>query len=113
MTDEESKDIVPENNNLEKKEPMPIQTALSYERTVLSYETTMMAWIRTSTSLISFGFTIYKVLEDLQRRDPQPRLLTPRIVGLMMIGFGFLSLLLAQIQHNQAIKKLKKNYTGI
>ena len=30
------------------------------DRTRLAYERTLMAWVRTATSLISFGFTIYK-----------------------------------------------------
>jgi uncharacterized membrane protein YidH (DUF202 family) len=31
---------------------------LSLQRTVLSHERTMLAWVRTSTSLITFGFGI-------------------------------------------------------
>jgi uncharacterized membrane protein YidH (DUF202 family) len=36
---------------------------LSIKRTRLSYDRTLMAWIRTATSLISFGFTIYKFFD--------------------------------------------------
>src|SRR5262249_28618447 len=35
-------------------------TELALERTRAAYERTMMAWIRTATSLITFGFTVYK-----------------------------------------------------
>lgn len=84
-------------------------TNLSLERTALSHERTLMSWIRTATSMITFGFTIYKFFEEMSPANAQ-RILTPRIVGMTMIGFGFLGLLLAQIQHQAARKKLKAHY---
>lgn len=36
-------------------------TLLAADRTRLAYERTLMAWVRTSTSLIAFGFTIYQL----------------------------------------------------
>jgi uncharacterized membrane protein YidH (DUF202 family) len=49
--------------------PLDRSTELAFERTRVAYERTMMAWIRTATSLITFGFTIYKFfqLEGLGR----------------------------------------------
>jgi putative membrane protein len=38
-------------------------TELAFDRTRAAYERTMMAWIRTATSLITFGFTIYKFFQ--------------------------------------------------
>lgn len=90
------------------------RTIMSYQRTALSYERTLMSWIRTSTSLISFGFTIYKVFQELNERTHQTqKIFTPRVVGMVMIGFGFLSLLIAQLQHERALKNLKQEYPGI
>ncbi len=37
-------------------------TRLAVDRTRLAHERTLMAWVRTATSLIPFGFTIYKFL---------------------------------------------------
>jgi hypothetical protein len=45
-------------------------TALALERTRLAHERRLMAWVRTATSLISFGFTIYKAFEYLRQRQP-------------------------------------------
>ncbi len=86
---------------------------LALARTALAYERTLMAWIRTSISLISFGFTIYKFFEEFSKNEERDRILTPRLVGLIMIGFGFIALLLAQIQHNAAIRKLRTEYPAV
>ena len=87
------------------------RTDLALERTTLAYERTLMAWIRTATSLISFGFTIYKFFQEVQSETGSSgKIFSPRIVGMIMIGFGFLGLLFAEIQHLQAIKRLKRSY---
>jgi putative membrane protein len=89
------------------------RTELSYERTALSYERTLMSWIRTATSLISFGFTIYKFFEEVQKSGHRSALITPRMLGMIMIGFGVVGLLFAQIQHIMAYKKLKTEYPPV
>ena len=38
-------------------------TRLALSRTILAHDRTLMAWVRTSTSMISFGFTIYKFFQ--------------------------------------------------
>jgi len=89
------------------------RTDLSFQRTALSYERTLMSWIRTAISLISFGFTIYKVFQELLKDNPGARLLSPRVVGMLMILFGLTGLLFALIQHNIAYKRLKAEYPQI
>ncbi len=42
------------------------RTRLAVTRTVAALDRTLMAWIRTATSLISFGFTIYKFFQALR-----------------------------------------------
>ena len=86
---------------------------LAFERTILSQESNMMAWVRTAISLISFGFTIYKILGETAKAAGVPhRLLNPRLIGMVMISFGLIALLLAQIQHHNSIKRIKKYYPG-
>ncbi len=41
-----------------KNEPLPD------DKTFLAYTRTLLAWIRTSTSLLTFGFAIYKLLQQ-------------------------------------------------
>ena len=77
---------------------LPAATQLALDRTRLAHERTLMAWVRTSTSLISFGFTIYKFFQYLQRETDRPlpasALLGPAQFALMMIGIGLTALLL-------------------
>ena len=89
----------------------PSTTDLAVDRTRLAHERTLMAWIRTSASLISFGFTIHKFFQYLHEQGKgHDRLLGPREFGLMMIGIGLVVLLLATIQHHRDIKALRKNF---
>ena len=41
------------------------QTTLGFERTLMSSDATLMSIVRTSLSLIGFGFTIYTVFQKL------------------------------------------------
>jgi putative membrane protein len=68
----------------------------------------MMAWVRTATSLISFGFTIYKFFQfDISKGQSGDHLIGPREFAMMMIGIGLLSLVMATIQHRQDRNVLK------
>jgi putative membrane protein len=89
---------------------MESSTELALQRTLLAYERTLMAWVRTAISLISFGFTIYKFFEGLRETGelPKPRhLLGSRTFALVMISIGLVTLILATIQHQQNVTRLK------
>lgn len=78
-------------------EALPTSNQLGADRTWMAYERTLMAWIRTATSMIGFGFTVYKFFEG---RPPNPHaLLSSRDFAILMIGFGLISLVLATVQH--------------
>jgi len=81
----------------------------------MAHERTMMAWIRTAVSLISFGFTIYKFLQYVEKANgPQPeRLIGARGFGLFMIGTGLLALLLATIAHRRDMQTLREKYVEV
>jgi putative membrane protein len=90
------------------EQPLDAATRLAAQRTRLAQERTLMAWIRTSTSLIAFGFTIFKFFEYLatneRRREP---ILSPWVLGMIMILLGLTALTLAWIQHRQEMKALR------
>lgn len=86
-------------------------TKLAYDRTRLAYENTMMAWVRTATSLITFGFSVYKFFQfDIKRGQEFSGSLGPREFALMMITFGLVSLLAGTMQHVVSLRQLRKEY---
>jgi putative membrane protein len=91
-------------------QPLDAGTKLAVERTRLAHERTMMAWVRTATSLISFGFTIYKFFQ-LELKGPLPEhIIGPRGFAVIMIVSGIAALLLGRIQHSQSLKELTMTY---
>jgi putative membrane protein len=91
---------------------LPAATKLAIDRTRLAHDRTLMAWVRTSTSLISFGFTIYKFFQALRESQPvaESRLFGPREFALMMIGMGVGALMLATLQHRTDLQALRAEY---
>ena len=91
---------------------LPDATRLAIERTRLAYERTLMAWTRTATSLISFGFTIYKFFQYLRegQQVADADALGPRGFALLMIGIGLTALVFATLQHRQSMQALRTEY---
>lgn len=75
---------------------------LGYERTRLAADRTLMAWIRTSVSMISFGFTIYKFFMYLRESGVLSGTLPlhgPRNLGLGLVGLGTFLLGMAIVEY--------------
>src|ERR1700754_3435268 len=88
-------------------QPLDASTRLAVERTRLANERTLMAWIRTSTSLIAFGFTIFKFFQYLATQEHRHTIVSPWVVGMAMILVGLTGLALAWVQHRQQMKALR------
>lgn len=87
---------------------METSTRLAYVRTFLANERTQMAWVRTSLSLISFGFGIAKFFQYLHEQQPERApIMGARTVGMVMIGIGLVGLVLANLQHRRALLTLR------
>ena len=96
---------------MEKPIVMDVSTRLAYDRTRLAYENTMMAWVRTATSLITFGFSVYKFFQfDIKRGQEFSGSVGPREFGLMRITFGLVSLLAGTLQHVMSLRQLRAEY---
>jgi putative membrane protein len=67
----------------------------------------MLAWVRTATSLITFGFSFYKFFE-LDVKSAPRSVIGPREFALIMISIGLFSLLVATVHHRQERTALKK-----
>jgi putative membrane protein len=84
---------------------------LALQRTFLATERTLMAWIRTSISLIGFGFTLAELFRSLSRsnvliRGPAGRVWTAEGAGMVLISLGTFSLLIAVFDHRREMKEL-------
>ena len=86
-------------------------TRLDFERTRASYEQTLMSWIRTATSLITFGFSIYKFFQlEAPGAGQQSYLIGPREFAFMLVSIGLASLPLAILEYRQSIRALGAQY---
>ena len=91
----------------------PSSTQLALERTILSHERTLMSWVRTATSLITFGFTIYKFFQlELQGRPPLQGAIGPRQFAVLMISTGLISLMAATVEYRVYRNGLRRRYPG-
>jgi putative membrane protein len=71
-----------------------------------------MAWIRTSISMIGFGFTLAKLFESLAAahvliKGPAGRVWTAEGVGMVLISLGTLALAAALFDHRRELKQLQ------
>jgi putative membrane protein len=78
----------------------------------MAAERTLMAWIRTSISMIGFGFTLAKLFQALAEakvliRGPAGRIWTPVGVGMVLISLGTFSLVVAVFDHQRVVKALR------
>jgi putative membrane protein len=81
---------------------------LALDRTRLAAERNLMAWVRTSLSMLTFGFTIHKFLQYMQERSQMElaRPHAPRNLALALIGIGTLVLVVAGVQHVRYVRRL-------
>ena len=89
-------------------------TRLAFKRTYLALERTQMAWVRTGLALISFGFGIAKFFQYLQAQGGQPApVFGPFTVGMAMIALALVGLMIANVQHRQAVRALRRECPGL
>jgi len=87
------------------------RTELAVQRTVMAADRSLMAWVRTGLSMISFGFTIYRLLQAFQDGgEILPRANTPRNLGLFLTGLGTCALLAGTVEYFQTLKDLRALY---
>ena len=86
------------------------RTELAAKRTVMAADRSLMAWVRTALSMISFGFTLYKVLEGFHESGQLvfAHRQTPQTVGLFLTGLGTLSVVLGGIEYWVTLKEMRK-----
>ena len=92
----------------------PNTTELAVDRTWLAHERTLMAWVRTATSMISFGFTIYKFFQFEAGKEThvRPGVLSPRDFALIIVSIGLVSLIMATASHRKDVRGMSLQLGG-
>jgi putative membrane protein len=99
---------------MEPVESIPDQnTQLALQRSFLATERTLMAWIRTSISMIGFGFTVAKLFQSLSEtgvllRGPAGNVWTAEGAGMLLISLGTFALVVAVFDHRRELKQLQQ-----
>ncbi len=98
---------------LPEKEPYNLNNELAKERTRAAADRTLMAWIRTSLSLIGFGFgipTIVKTIEATRLgKNINPHHFT-NFVGLSFISIGTFAMIAALKEHRRMVKRIERDH---
>jgi putative membrane protein len=86
-----------------------VSSHFSWLRTRMSIERTLMSWVRTSTALIGFGFTIFQFLHRFNQTPgikPAEHPWTPWVLGLALIGTGIVALTIALGEYRLMVRYL-------
>jgi putative membrane protein len=85
-------------------------TRLAIARTALAAENTLMGWIRTTLSMIGFGFTLGKIGQALSQVKGVFRVYTFSVKGIsdFLVILGTVALLVACWQYRHRVKGLRK-----
>jgi putative membrane protein len=83
---------------------------MAFGRTVMAADRSLMAWIRTGLSMISFGFTIYKVLDGFKGSAAAQLTHSPRTVGLLLTGLGTMAVVMGTIEYFQRRREVLPHY---
>jgi putative membrane protein len=88
------------------------RTNLALQRNFLASERTLMGWVRTSLSMITFGFTIGKLSQILVSVEikgflGRTHLMSVRSIAYFFVILGTLALFGASLQHWQRMRELQ------
>lgn len=99
-------------SELPEKQPYNLNNELAKERTRAAADRTLMAWIRTSLSLIGFGFgipTIVRTIETTQLgKNINPHHFS-NAIGLAFISIGVFAMYAALKEHRRILRHIQSD----
>ena len=85
-----------------------LPSEMGEKRTIMAADRTLMAWIRTSLSMSSFGFTIYKFLDGLAEQQQIAHSNSAQHIGLFLVGLGITAIVLGTIGYWITLRDLQR-----
>lgn len=90
-------------------DPAPEHVDLGAVRTLMAANRTLMAWVRTSLAMLGFGFTIYKILQEVQQAGggtvPQDN--TPRNAGIFLAVAATVAMVMGTVEYWWTLRQLR------
>jgi putative membrane protein len=98
-------------NNPARNAPVHIDPDLGVMRTMMAADRTLMAWIRTSLSMFTFGYTLYKVLQEIKEiGQVEIHDAAPRNAGVLLTLAGTVALVLGILEYFATLRVLRRSY---
>lgn len=102
--------MIAENNQKYEKKFLGVidqTTALAFTRTRFAADRTLLSWIRTSFSMITFGFAIAKFFQFLKTLENYPKQnISTKHLGAFLIILGVASLIPAIMEYRKELKAI-------
>jgi putative membrane protein len=91
--------------------PVRADPDLGAMRTVMAADRTLMAWIRTSLSMFTFGYTLYKVLQEIKAMGQiEIHDAAPRNAGILLTVAGTIALVMGIFEYLGTLRMLRRSY---
>jgi putative membrane protein len=102
---------VPFNKEPARDAPVQVDPDLGVMRTMMAADRTLMAWIRTSLSMFTFGYTLYKVLQEIKEIEKIGLHDTaPRNAGVLLTVAGTVALTMGIAEYCGTLRMLRRSY---
>ena len=88
----------------------PEHVDLGAVRTLMAANRTLMAWVRTSLAMLGFGFTIYKILQEVQQAAGRtlPVDNTPRTAGIFLAVAATVAMVMGTVEYWWTLRQLRQ-----
>ena len=91
----------------EAEKPRDLRLPAALVRTALSSEQTLMSWVRTSLSLLTFGFSNAQFFRYLDEQMGTASSAGPRRLGIALVVVGVIALIAAIAEHVVRVRRLR------
>jgi putative membrane protein len=92
-----------------KKEKREFKDQLAMDRTEMAMDRTLLAMVRTATTFMTFGFAIWKLMQEISHKPgdhPLIRLFSPKTIALILLITGLVGLVTGMMRYISSLKRI-------